>query len=171
VSVGWYVLTEIQAAPRFSLPSNPVTRLYLSAGQNAYSAEETGVGSMRELAATSGSDYATSADGQLAYNFPLNSIVVKKTDAVTGELLAGAAFELYRAGIVENIAAENIVIHERPVDNIAERRDKQKQRLPPLLAFRLDDVDERIAAVFLQFIKYSQMDVQTVQNQPAQKAA
>jgi hypothetical protein len=97
VSVGWYVLTEIQAAPGFSLPSNPVTRLYLSAGQNAYSADETGVGATRELAATSGSEYATSADGQLTYNFPLNSIIVKKTDAVTGELLAGAAFELYRA--------------------------------------------------------------------------
>jgi uncharacterized surface anchored protein/uncharacterized protein (DUF433 family) len=97
VNVGWYVLTEIHAASGFSLASNPVTRLYLSAGQNAYSAEETGVAATRELAATSGSDYATSADGQLTYNFPLNSIIVKKTDAVTGKLLAGAAFELYRA--------------------------------------------------------------------------
>jgi len=36
VDVGWYILTETRPAPGMSLPSNPVTRVFLSAGQNTY---------------------------------------------------------------------------------------------------------------------------------------
>jgi len=37
--VGWYIFTEIMPAPGFSLPSNPVTRMYFAAGDNAYNPE------------------------------------------------------------------------------------------------------------------------------------
>jgi uncharacterized repeat protein (TIGR01451 family) len=110
VSPGWYVLTETLPANGFSLPSNPVTRMYVSAGQNAYLAEfehyytgSDGAGTGTATTATpmalvvtehSGSDYYVQGEG---FNFPLNSIVIKKTHAITGELLSGAAFELYRA--------------------------------------------------------------------------
>ena len=109
---GWYVFTEVLPASGFSLPSNPVTRMYFGAGDNAYLAEfdkyytgsvgVTGTESenpapfaaLGELAEHSGSEYYTEGEG---FNWPLNSIVIKKTHAITGELLAGAAFELYRA--------------------------------------------------------------------------
>ena len=42
----------------------------------------------------SGSEYYVQGEG---FNWPLNSVVIKKSSAITGELLAGAAFELYRA--------------------------------------------------------------------------
>ena len=45
-----------------------------------------------QLSLTYGDDYMV--DGEIITNFPLNSIVIKKVSAVTGELLAGAAFEL-----------------------------------------------------------------------------
>lgn len=101
VNSGWYIFTEIQPAPGYSLPSNPVTRRYFAPGENAYLTTETGGSTTGtgDVSATGGGDYiaGTSPDGHLVYNFPLNSIVIKKTDVVTGELLAGAVFELYRA--------------------------------------------------------------------------
>ncbi|MDR1320300.1 MAG: Cys-Gln thioester bond-forming surface protein [Gracilibacteraceae bacterium] len=116
---GWFVFTETLPAPGFSLPKNPVTRMYFSAGDNAYlpeferyytgadsaaqeeaeaaqSAANPGVVSAfaAQAAEHSGSEYYAQGEG---FNWPLNSIVIKKTHAITGELLAGAAFELYRA--------------------------------------------------------------------------
>lgn len=105
VDAGWYVITEVRAAQGMSLPSNPVTRKYLAEGENAYTdlkestaitdtdktentdkAESTGSGNVK---ITSGNDY-----GEEIPNYPLNSIVIKKTDANTSKLLAGAAFEV-----------------------------------------------------------------------------
>ena len=110
VNPGWYVLTETLPANGFSLPQNPVTRLYVSAGQNAYLPEfdkyyGVGANTGQDATATppgethtaeehSGAEYYVQGEG---YNWPLNSVVIKKTHAITGELLAGAAFELYRA--------------------------------------------------------------------------
>jgi uncharacterized surface anchored protein len=114
VNPGWYILTETLPAQGFSLPNNPVTRMYVGAGQNAYLDEfeqyYTGAASDSAPVATteavtapvtfaavaehSGSAFYMQGEG---FNWPLNSIVIKKTHAVTGELLAGAAFELYRA--------------------------------------------------------------------------
>jgi uncharacterized surface anchored protein len=122
--VGWYVFTETMPAQGFSLPKNPVTRIYFAAGDNAYLPEfehyyasGSGIADAAQSAATtlpgdlaeadfalaaarsgavehSGSEYYTQGEG---FNWPLNSIVIKKTHAITGELLAGAAFGLYRA--------------------------------------------------------------------------
>ena len=98
VDAGWYVITEVRAAQGMSLPSNPVTRKYLAEGENAYTdlkgstaletnkTEGTGSGNVK---VTSGKDY-----GEEIPNYPLNSIVIKKTDANTSKLLAGAAFEV-----------------------------------------------------------------------------
>ena len=109
VEPGWYIFTETMPAQGFSLPSNPVTRLYVSAGANAYldefehfytgdSGSTNDNGGMtllaNEIEEHSGSEYYTQGEG---FNWPLNSIVIKKTHAITGELLSGAAFELYRA--------------------------------------------------------------------------
>ena len=109
---GWYVFTEILPAPGSSLPSNPVTRMYFGPGDNAYLAEfdyyytsKTGSTNTEtnnppnsntsgKIEEHSGSEYYIEGEG---FNWPLNSIVIKKTHAITGELLAGAAFELYRA--------------------------------------------------------------------------
>lgn len=98
VDAGWYVITEVRAAQGMSLPSNPVTRKYLAEGENAYTnlkgstALETnkteGTGS-DNVKVTSGKGY-----GEGIPNYPLNSIVIKKTDANTSKLLAGAAFEV-----------------------------------------------------------------------------
>ena len=134
VNAGWYVVTETKPAPGFSLPSNPVTRIYLAPGENAYLSEglgvdvgtgtgtgagadasadvsadaDAGVGtgaggnrpeSSNGISVMSGDDFTstTNPQGEIVYNYPLNSIVIKKTNAVTGELLAGATFGLYRA--------------------------------------------------------------------------
>ena len=105
VDAGWYVITEVRAAKGMSLPSNPVTRKYLAEGENAYTdlkgstaitdtdktentdkPENTGKNTVK---VTSGKDY-----GEEIPNYPLNSIVIKKTDANTSKLLAGAAFEV-----------------------------------------------------------------------------
>jgi len=127
VSPGWHVLTETLPANGFSLPKNPVTRLYVAAGQNAYQPEfdqyygaggkvpgQIAGGTKSEQASDaavppaakpetkpipvikehSGSEYDVQGEG---FNWPLNSVVIKKTNAVTGEMLAGAVFELYRA--------------------------------------------------------------------------
>ena len=98
VDAGWYVITEVRAAQGMSLPSNPVTRKYLAEGENTYTnlkgsatletnkTEGTGSDNVK---VTSGKDY-----GEEIPNYPLNSIVIKKTDANTSKLLAGAAFEV-----------------------------------------------------------------------------
>lgn len=105
VDAGWYVITEVRAAQGMGLPSNPVTRKYLAEGENAYTdlkgstaitdtdktestdkPENTGKNTVK---VTSGKDY-----GEEIPNYPLNSIVIKKTDANTSKLLAGAAFEV-----------------------------------------------------------------------------
>ena len=39
VEPGWYVYTEIAAAPGMQLSSNPVSRIYLSPGENSYTAD------------------------------------------------------------------------------------------------------------------------------------
>ena len=109
-NTGWFVATEVKPAPGFSLPSNPVTRIYLAPGANAYLSEGIGAdsgtsadGNTAEpnngISVMSGNDFAptTNAQGEIVYNYPLNSIVIKKTNIVTGELLAGATFGLYRA--------------------------------------------------------------------------
>ena len=104
VEVGWYIITETRAAQGMSLPSNPVTRKYLAPGENAYltagsvdsqtpSSESSGTGntaSQSKVTVTSGNDYI----GEEIPNYPLNSLVIKKTDAITSEMLEGAAFEV-----------------------------------------------------------------------------
>ena len=106
--VGWYIFTETMPAPGMRMPSNPVTRMYFAAGDNAYLPEmdkyytsgtgkyASGTGSpITPLAeGLSGSDYYVQGEG---FNFPLNSIVLKKADSNTGALLSGAVFELYKA--------------------------------------------------------------------------
>jgi len=118
VEPGWYIITETRAAQGMSLSSNPVTRKYLAPAENAYltgisstntenllggsngllgaagtNTPETsvlGANSAKGVTVTYGSDYI----GEEIPNYPLNSIVIKKTDANTSELLAGAAFEV-----------------------------------------------------------------------------
>ena len=101
VNPGWYIITETIAAPGFSLSSNPVTRKYLALGENAYTNYSgTGaVGLTGDISGTnievfSGSDFY--ALGQEIFNYPLNSLVIRKAHFVTGEMLAGAAFEVYK---------------------------------------------------------------------------
>jgi uncharacterized surface anchored protein len=105
---GDYVITELQPPQGYSLPSSPVTEIHLAPGENAYlgligtdsesnsgSTDSTGnenAAAVYALSASDGAEYA----GQEAPNYPLNSIVLRKTDAITGELLSGAAFELRR---------------------------------------------------------------------------
>lgn len=99
VDAGWYVITEVRAAQGMSLPSNPVTRKYLAEGENAYKdlkestaitdTDKTENTDKNTVKITSGNDY-----GEEIPNYPLNSIVIKKTDANTSKLLAGAAFEV-----------------------------------------------------------------------------
>ena len=90
---GWYIITETVPAPGFSLPSNPVTRKYLAPGENAYTNFQAGGAggdtSGDNISITSGYDYLL---GHEILDYPLNSIVIRKVDANTGELLAGAAF-------------------------------------------------------------------------------
>lgn len=107
VNPGWYIITETRPAQGMSLPSNPVTRKYLAAGENAYLTangtqgnssvgnsntienEENSTGT-NNVVVTSGNDYI----GEEIPNYPLNSLVIKKTDAITSEMLEGAAFEV-----------------------------------------------------------------------------
>ncbi|WP_283123340.1 SpaA isopeptide-forming pilin-related protein [Anaerotignum lactatifermentans] len=104
VEVGWYIITETRPAQGMSLPSNPVTRKYLAPGENAYltagsvdsqtpSSGSSGTGntvSQSKVTVTSGNDYI----GEEIPNYPLNSLVIKKTDAITSEMLEGAVFEV-----------------------------------------------------------------------------
>lgn len=114
VNPGWYIITETRPAQGFQLPSNPTTRKYLAPGENAYSlnsgagsnkTESSEIGtqypqisdnnvnkpSIGNIIVTSGNDYNI---GEEIPNYPLNSIVIKKTDANTSELLEGAVFEV-----------------------------------------------------------------------------
>lgn len=101
VEVGWYIITETRPAQGMSLTSNPVTRKYLAPGENAYltagnvDSQTTASGSgntvsQSKVTVTSGNDYI----GEEIPNYPLNSLVIKKTDAITSEMLEGAAFEV-----------------------------------------------------------------------------
>ena len=49
-------------------------------------------------------------DGEII-DFPLNAVIIKKTDAITGQLLAGATFELYRMS--DEISGQNGTLLER----------------------------------------------------------
>ena len=108
VDVGWYIITETIPAQGFQLPSNPVTRKYLTEGENAYTSENTENNNIENqkpqmpdnsinnptngnVIVTSGNDYNI---GEEIPNYPLNSIVIKKTDAITSEMLEGAVFEV-----------------------------------------------------------------------------
>ena len=101
VNPGWYIITETKPAQGMSLPSNPVTRKYLAPGENAYltagsvdsqtpSLGTDNTASQSKVTVTSGNDYI----GEEIPNYPLNSLVIKKTDAITSEMLEGAAFEV-----------------------------------------------------------------------------
>lgn len=151
---GWYIITETKAAPGYSLAKNPVTRVYLSPGENAYIpggltagketeekiADNSGVKatngnvgaetSKTEVKATSGFEYMSSEvasalqaqagsvvplDAEIG-NYPLNSIVIRKTDAITGQLLPGARFKLFR--MTEEISGSGgTLIGEYTTDN------------------------------------------------------
>ena len=110
VDEGWYIITEIRPAKGFQIPSNPVTRKYLAEGENAYISNSSTESNSTEIQqpqtpnnsasvpennnniiVTSGNDYNI---GEEIPNYPLNSIVIKKTDAITSEMLEGAVFEV-----------------------------------------------------------------------------
>ena len=104
VEPGWYIVTETIPAQGYQKPTNPVTRIYLNPGDNSYLKNDniaggggtggTGGGTMTEgIEITSGNDYEV-VDGIV--NYPLNSLVIKKADANTGEMLDGATFEVFR---------------------------------------------------------------------------
>ncbi|MDR1703235.1 MAG: hypothetical protein LBS19_00935, partial [Clostridiales bacterium] len=118
VAPGWYIVTEVIPAPGFSLPDNPVTRLYLNPGENAYEAYTDGFytrtgeyGANVKVAA--GGDFILGGE---IMDYPLNSIVIKKVSSVNGELLAGAAFEVRR--VTEEVSGgSGTVIGRYTTDN------------------------------------------------------
>lgn len=104
VEPGWYIVTETIPAQGYQKPTNPITRIYLNPGDNSYLKDDniaggggtggTGGGTTTEgIEITSGNDYEV-VDGIV--NYPLNSLVIKKADANTGEMLDGATFEVFR---------------------------------------------------------------------------
>lgn len=105
VEPGWYIVTETIPAQGYQKPTNPVTRIYLNPGDNSYLKDDniaggggtggTGGGGTTTdgIEITSGNDYEV-VDGIV--NYPLNSLVLKKADANTGEMLDGATFEVFR---------------------------------------------------------------------------
>ena len=104
VEPGWYIVTETIPAQGFQKPTNPVTRIYLNPGDNSYLKDDniaggggtggTGGGTTTDgIEITSGNDYEV-VDGIV--NYPMNSLVIKKADANTGEMLDGATFEVFR---------------------------------------------------------------------------
>ena len=104
VEPGWYIVTESIPAQGYQKPTNPVTHIYLNPGDNSYLKDDniaggggtggTGGGTTTEgIEITSGNDYEV-VDGIV--NYPLNSLVIKKADANTGEMLDGATFEVFR---------------------------------------------------------------------------
>jgi uncharacterized surface anchored protein len=115
VATGWYVISETIPAQGMSKPSNPVRRVFLTAGENSYLSENTTTGventnnttptptpttpvtpvTPQNIVVKTGDDFPkTIANGEEIINYPLNSIVLKKAHAITGEMLAGAVFEL-----------------------------------------------------------------------------
>lgn len=103
VETGWYVITETKPAQGYQKPTNPVTRIYLKAGDNSYTATENVANSNSNknnnppttgtIVVTSGADYEKVGD---IVNYPLNSLVIKKSDANTGKMLEGAIFEVIK---------------------------------------------------------------------------
>ena len=104
VEPGWYIVTETIPAQGYQKPTNPVTRIYLNPSDNSYLKDDniaggggtggTGGGTTNDgIEITSGNDYEV-VDGIV--NYPLNSLVIKKADANTGEMLDGATFEVFR---------------------------------------------------------------------------
>lgn len=109
VEPGWYVITETIPAQGYQKPTNPITRIYLKPGDNSYTTNNavTGDGEKDENGnkdentgnntknptITSGADYEKVGE---IINYPLNSIVIKKSDANTGEMLEGATFEVIK---------------------------------------------------------------------------
>lgn len=103
VEPGWYIVTETIPAQGYQKPTNPVTRIYLNPGDNSYLKDDNiasgGTGgadggtTTEGIEITSGNDYEV-VDGII--NYPLNSLVIKKADANTGEMLDGATFEVFR---------------------------------------------------------------------------
>ena len=103
VEPGWYIVTETIPAQGYQKPTNPVTRIYLNPGDNSYLKDDNiasgGTGgadggtTTEGIEITSGNDYKV-VDGIV--NYPLNSLVIKKADANTGEMLDGATFEVFR---------------------------------------------------------------------------
>lgn len=104
VEPGWYIVTETIPAQGYQKPTNPVTSIYLNPGDNSYLKDDniaggggtggTGGGTTTDgIEITSGNDYEV-VDGIV--NYPLNSLVIKKADANTGEMLDGATFEVFR---------------------------------------------------------------------------
>ncbi|WP_347562984.1 SpaA isopeptide-forming pilin-related protein [Clostridium sp. MD294] len=144
VEPGWYIITEIRPAQGFSKPSNIITRKYLAPGENAYTVinkeENTQQNentitppptnannsnnatpppvnkddvANKDVKITSGSDYNL---GEEIINYPLNSIVIKKVDANTSELLDGAAFEVRK--VTEDISGNSgTIIGRYTTDN------------------------------------------------------
>jgi uncharacterized repeat protein (TIGR01451 family) len=119
VEPGWYLITETIPAPGFSLPSNPVTRKYLAPGENAYT-NTSGTGAAGDtsgmnIRALSGSDFSALA-GHEVIDYPLNSLVIRKAHYVTGELLAGAVFEVRK--VTEDVSGNSgTVIGRYTTDN------------------------------------------------------
>ena len=103
VEPGWYIITETIPAQGYQKPTNPVTRIYLNPGDNSYLKDDNIAGggtggadggtTTDGIEITSGNDYEV-VDGIV--NYPLNSLVIKKADANTGEMLDGATFEVFR---------------------------------------------------------------------------
>ncbi len=96
VEPGWYIVTETIPAQGYQKPTNPVTRIYLNPGDNSYLKDDNiadGGTTTDGIEITSGNNYEV-VDGIV--NYPLNSLVIKKADANTGEMLDGATFELFR---------------------------------------------------------------------------
>lgn len=97
VEPGWYIVTETIPAQGYQKPTNPVTRIYLNPGDNSYLKDDNiagGGGTTTDgIEITSGNNYEV-VDGIV--NYPLNSLVIKKADANTGEMLDGATFEVFR---------------------------------------------------------------------------
>ena len=96
VEPGWYIVTETIPAQGYQKPTNPVTRIYLNPGDNSYLNNDNvadGDTATNGIEITSGNGYEV-VDGIV--NYPLNSLVIKKADANTGEMLDGATFEVLR---------------------------------------------------------------------------
>ncbi len=103
VEPGWYIVTETIPAQGFQKPTNPVTRIYLNPGDNSYLKDDNiaggGTGGADGGTTTEGIEITSGNDYEVVggiVNYPLNSLVIKKADANTGEMLDGATFEVFR---------------------------------------------------------------------------